>query len=121
MIEQTLAALKRWGWVQRVEEGEDGLDLVAAFEHVTRASLRSATPEEDLVLDHFLPPGVDSALREVARVLGPVPGDGPLPDERWAWIHTMTCFNDSPSTSEHAVRQVLSTAVEQLRLRSLPT
>ena len=110
VIEQVLAALERWGWVQRAVEDEDGLDLVGAFEAVCGADVRSATPEADLVLDRFLPKEVDAALRAVARVLGPVPDEGPLPDERWAWIHTITCFNDAPETTFGAVRNVLSTA-----------
>ena len=114
VVGQVLAALERWGWVQRVEEDEGGLDLVAAFEHVSGATLRSATPEADVVLDRFLPPEVDAAMRAVARVLGPVPGEEPLPDERWAWIHTITCFNDAPETSFASVRRVLSTAREVL-------
>lgn len=111
---QVLTVLEQWGWVQRAEEDEDGLDVVGAFEAVCGADLRSATLEADLVLDRFLPPEIDSALRAVARVLGPVPGDEPLPDERWAWVHTITCFNDAPGTTFGSVRNVLRTASDVL-------
>lgn len=108
ILVDTSDLLDRWGWIQHRDETEEGLDLVSAIEVATGLSLRNALPDEDRVLDLFLDPGVDVALRTLARVVGPIPDEEPLPDQRWAWVHALTCFNDAPATTANDVRVVLA-------------
>ena len=59
------------------------------------------------------------ALAIVAEVIGADPEDRDLPSERWAWVHTITCFNDASSTDDVDVRRVLILASEVASARVL--
>ena len=59
----------------------------------------------------FGPDGLDDALRLVALAVGGDAQDGPLPDERWVWIHRITVFNDAPTTSWPDVEAALGMAL----------
>lgn len=117
LLDAVRAELDRWGWVQLTVETENGLDLVTAFEVVTRVPLHRTTPDEDLVADVFAEPALDDALRLVAQIVVGDPADGQLPAERWAWVHALTVFNDAPSTTAGDVRLVLTMAGDVARAR----
>jgi hypothetical protein len=117
LIDAVRSELATWGWVQLVSETEEGLDLVAAFEVVSQVSLQGATPEEDRIAGAFAAPALDDALGLVAQIVGSDPDDGPLPAQRWAWVHTLTTFNDSPTTTARDIDAVLGLAGEVARAR----
>jgi len=104
--------IERWGWVQHSTESADGLDVVSAFEVTAGVPLRGTTPEQDAVISVFADDELDNALAIAAEVVGGDPQDGELPNERWAWVHVLTCFNDDPSTTVHSVQRVLVMASE---------
>lgn len=99
--------IERWGWVQHTTESADGLDVVSAFEVAAGVPLRGTTREQDAVISVFADQALDDALAIAAEVVGGDPQDGELPDERWAWVHVLTCFNDDPSTTAQRVQRVL--------------
>jgi hypothetical protein len=117
LLDAVRSELDRWGWVQLTDETENGLDLVTAFEAVTRMPLKGTTPEEDRIIDTFAEPALDDALRIVAGIVGGDPDDGQLPGQRWAWVHALTVFNDAPTTTERDVRLVLTIAGDVARAR----
>lgn len=110
--------LAAWGWVQRVGESEEGLDLVTAFEVVGHVRLHGTTPDEDRVAGAFADPALDDALALVAQIVGSDPDDGPLPAQRWAWVHILTVFNDAPTTTARDVDALLGLACEVARTRA---
>lgn len=120
LIDAVRSELAEWGWVQLVSETEEGLDLVAAFEVVSQVPLQGTTPEEDLIAGAFADPALDEALALVAQIIGPDPDDGPLPVQRWAWVHTLTMFNDAPATTARDIDAVLGAAGEVARTRVRP-
>mgnify|MGYP000334830184 FL=1 len=115
VLEDVLEILERWGWVQNTDRSPDGFDLVAAFEEVCGFPLRDTTVEEDSVIAAFADPSCDAALCKFAHVIGVDPADGPIDDERWAWVHVVTVFNDRPSQSWPVVRRSLHEARSTLR------
>lgn len=118
LIDAVRRELARWGWVQLIGETQEGLDLVAAFEVVVQVPLQGTTPEEDRLAGAFADPALDEALALVAQIIGSDPSDGPLPEERWAWVHTLTTFNDRPTTTARDIDSVLSAAGEVARMRN---
>lgn len=119
VIEEVLEVLERWGWVRDLTRSEDGFDVVAAFEEVIGYPLRDTTLEEDLVTAAFTDPSFDEALREVAHVIGVDPSDGPVADERWAWVHVVTVFNDRTDQTWPVVRRTLHEARDLRRSAEL--
>lgn len=119
LLDGVTELIERWGWVQQTSESEDGLDLVAAFEVAAGVPLRDTTQELDLVVSAFADEALDRALGIVAEIIGADPDDGDPPQERWAWVHTITCFNDAGSTTDADVRQVLLMASELASTRVL--
>ena len=104
--------LERWGWVQHATAAVDGFDIVGAFEESTGVPLRNASADDDAVISAFVDPVCDAALRTLAHLIGPDPSDGPIPDERWAWVHVITQFNDQPDQTWPVVRRILHEARE---------
>jgi len=111
--------IERWGWVQHADETEDGLDLVAAFEVASGVPLRTTSYEHDLLAGFFADEALDRALSMTAEVIGADPQDSPLPDERWAWVRVITCFNDSPTTTAAEVALVLRMTSELASTRAV--
>jgi hypothetical protein len=111
--------IERWGWVQHADETEDGLDLVAAFEVASGVPIRTTSYEHDLLAGFFADEALDRALAMTAEVIGTDPADGPVPDERRAWVHVITCFNDAPATTAGDVMRVLRLTSELASTRAV--
>lgn len=120
LIDVVRSELARWGWVQLASETEEGLDLVTAFEVVSQVPLQSTTPEVDRVAGAFADSALDEALALVAQIIGSDPEDGPLPAQRWAWVHTLTTFNDCPTTTARDIDDVLGAAGDVAGRRAAP-
>ena len=112
LLETVVEMLERWGWVQHATAAAEGFDIVGAFEESTGVPLRNSSADEDAVISKFVHPACDAALRTLAHLIGPDPSDGPIPDERWAWVHVITQFNDRPDQTWPVVRRILHEARE---------
>ncbi len=112
VLAEVLEILERWGWVQHATAAADGFDIVGAFEESTGVPLRNSSADEDAVISAFAHPACDAALRTLAHLIGPDPSDGPIPDERWAWVHVITQFNDQFDLTWPVVRRILHEARE---------
>lgn len=110
VLEAVVEILERWGWVQHAAVAAGGFDIVGAFEESTGVPLRNLAADEDAVISAFVEPSCDAALRALAHLIGPDPVDGPIPDERWAWVHVITQFNDRSGQAWPVVRRKLHEA-----------